>query len=322
MRIQIHILTLAAAIATAICLSSFCLAQDHIVSPDETFKFASRDTCDLFMDVYYPADGSEDTINGRRKPTILYMFGGGFKMGSRDDIEARKWFTLLTDAGFTVASIDYRLGLKDATKAGVGQAMQIHHAISIAVEDLFSATAFIIDNAAEVDIEPDNIILSGSSAGAISVMQAEWERANRFELAEVLPEDFKYAGVISFAGAVFSKRGAVRYKSEPAPTLIFHGTDDKIVNYKQLRAFNLAFEGGGRLSREFRRKAYNYSIYRYDGNGHEIAAAMVTTFPEQLRFIEDNIMAQKRRIIDAKVKDPSIEAFSLKTRKQIYGGDF
>lgn len=300
-------------------IASPAKAQDDIIKPDETFKFATKDTCDLFMDVYYPADGSEDTYNGTRKPMILFMFGGGFKGGTRDGAGAKRWFKMLTDEGYTVTSIDYRLGLKNATKAGVAQALQIHTAITMAVEDLFSATRFIIDNAETVDIDPNNIIITGSSAGAISVMQAEWELCNRSALAASLPEDFKYAGVISFAGAVFSKKGAVHYKKEPAPTLMFHGTDDKIVNYKQIRVLNLAFEGDGRLSKEFRKNGYNYNFFRYEGNGHEIASVMVRTLPEQIRFIEENILEGKKRILDAKVKDPSIKTFTLKNRKQLYG---
>ena len=37
--------------------------QDHSITPDGTYLYAQRDTCDLFMDVD-PAEGSTRTISG------------------------------------------------------------------------------------------------------------------------------------------------------------------------------------------------------------------------------------------------------------------
>ena len=125
-----------AVIAAMACAgSAACQAQD-LLKPDETFLFAERDSMGLYMDVYYPADGSEMTVDGVNKPTILYVFGGGFKAGRKDTPTAREWFRLLTDEGFTVAAIDYRLGLKEVD--GMGNINDIYNAIQIAVEDLFS----------------------------------------------------------------------------------------------------------------------------------------------------------------------------------------
>ena len=51
-------------------------AQDGLLSPDGTYMYERRDTCDLFMDVYEPAKGSRTTFMDRQKPTVLFMFGG------------------------------------------------------------------------------------------------------------------------------------------------------------------------------------------------------------------------------------------------------
>ena len=132
-----------AVIAAMACAgSAACQAQD-LLKPDETFLFAERDSMGLYMDVYYPADGSEMTVDGVNKPTILYVFGGGFKAGRKDTPTAREWFRLLTDEGFTVAAIDYRLGLKEVD--GMGNINDIYNAIQIAVEDLFSSILFLRD---------------------------------------------------------------------------------------------------------------------------------------------------------------------------------
>ena len=59
-----------------------------------TYKVAQRDTCDLFMDVYDPVIIPGDTLN---RPTILFVFGGGFVMGQRDDPWILPWFKLLNE---------------------------------------------------------------------------------------------------------------------------------------------------------------------------------------------------------------------------------
>ena len=309
----------AAVLAAFICLDcGTCRAQD-LLKPDETFMFAERDSLQLFMDVYYPADGSEMTVDGVNKPTILYVFGGGFKVGSRDSATARHWFRLLTDEGFTVAAIDYRLGLKD--KEGMGTLRDVYDAIQIAVEDLFTATKYILDNAEEVDIDPTSLVIAGSSAGAITVLQAEWELCNRSGTSVMLPIDFRYAGVMSFAGAIYSKKGRVHYTREPAPTLLFPGTADRIVTYRQIHLFNQAFQGSNVLARIMRGNGFNCSIYRYKDNSHEIAAAMYKTFPEQLAWLEHNIIGKEKRTIDATVNDPSIEVFPVNNLKTLYSGE-
>jgi len=295
-----------------------CRAQEGLLKPDETFLFAQKDSLDLYMDVYYPADGSEATVNGVNKPTILYVFGGGFKIGSRDNATARRWFRLLTDEGFTVAAIDYRLGLKD--KEGMGSIKDVYEAIQVAVEDLYSATKYILENAEEVDIDPSSLVIAGSSAGAITVLQADYQLCNRIGCAEMLPPDFHYAGVMSFAGAIYSKQGNVGYQRDPAPTLFFHGTSDKIVTYKQIKFLNLAFQGSKVLARIFRNNGYDYCIYRYKDNSHEIAAAMSATFPEQLAWLNHNIIGKEKRIIDATVNDPSIEVFQVNNLRTLYNG--
>jgi carboxylesterase type B len=76
-----------------------CIAASAQVTPDATYMFAQRDTCDLYMDVYDPADGSETSINGIDKPTVIFMFGGGFIRGTRDDEDYNKWFETMTENG-------------------------------------------------------------------------------------------------------------------------------------------------------------------------------------------------------------------------------
>lgn len=310
--------------ATILALSVFAGvetdAQTQIISPDGTYLFAERDTCSLFMDVYEPAKGSKTSIDGISRPTIIFMFGGGFVGGTRDDPDYHKWFRQMTDEGYRIISIDYRLGLKGSTKVGVAQVNVLDKAIHMAVEDLFSATSYIIDNAEQLSVDPDNIVISGSSAGAISVMQAEYEICNRTSWASVLPQGFNYAGVMSFSGAILSRKGKVKYESRPAPTLMLHGTSDELVPYRQIKVFNLGFFGGGKLVERFKKFGLDYNMYHFMGYGHEVAVSMETTMDIQREFLEKNVMQKKKRIVEAWISDPDVyKGGGPQSRKELYG---
>ena len=288
------------------------------VSPSGEYLFAQRDTCQLFMSVYEPDNEAITTINGKQKPTILFVFGGGFIMGDRNARAYLPWFRRYMDNGYRVITIDYRLGLKGAGNVGVKDIGVIYNAIEIGVEDLYTATSFIIDNSEAMGVDPNNIVIAGSSAGAMIVLQAEWHLCNRSGHSDILPKDFRYAGVMPFSGAIFSREGKIRYAVEPAPTLFFHGTQDKIVLYNKRVLFKNRLAGSNALAKTFEKNGYNYNIYRYEGNQHEIASAFLSTFDEQIRFLETNVMKGQKRIVDATVSDPSIKVWEVNSTKEIY----
>ena len=157
----------AAVIAIAATCGAAAREDSPAICPDGTYMFAERDTCELFMDVYNPAEGSGTFVGDREKPTVIFVFGGGFISGTRDDPYLLPWYKQLTDNGYKVVAIDYRLGLKGETKVGIAQVNALDRAIHMAVEDLFSATRYIIDNAGALEINPDNIVICGSSAGSV-----------------------------------------------------------------------------------------------------------------------------------------------------------
>lgn len=284
------------------------------ISPDATYLFAEKDGQELFMDVYEPAA----ECAAAEKPSIIFMFGGGFIDGERNNETYLPWFRQLTDNGYRVISIDYRLGLKGTNKVGIAQVNVLDKAIHMAVEDLYSATNYILENSESLGVNPEKIVISGSSAGAISVLQAEWENANRTSYAQVLPEDFRYAGVMSFAGAILSRTGKLKFKSEPAPILMLHGTADDIVNYKQTKFFNLGFFGSDKIVERLKKFGYCYKIYRYLENSHEIATHMEKSIGFQLDFLENNVIGKKKETMDAVIYDPSIKKW-VGTLDDMYG---
>ena len=110
------------------------------MEPDATVKYADRDTCALYMDIYEPDASKVVCEDGRQRPTIIHVFGGGFKEGSRAETWLRPWFREMNARGYRMITVDYRLGLKGVR--GVTQtefAGLLDKAIRMAVTDLFSA---------------------------------------------------------------------------------------------------------------------------------------------------------------------------------------
>lgn len=284
------------------------------IEPSGTYLYAQKDGEDLCLDIYEPADSAKlsvqlDSVTAVRKPTILFLFGGGFVQGSRDHAFYNSWFESLVAEGFRVVSIDYRLGLKGVGKMGIAQRDKLDRAIHLVVEDIFSCVLFLRENSAELGIDTDNLVLAGSSAGAISVLQADYELCNRTSYAANMPDGFRFAGVMAFAGAIYSTKGPVKYeKQAPAPTLFLHGTADKLVNYDQIRFLQIGFFGTNRLVERFSKFGYSYNAYRFRDHGHEIAMSMSWTLPLQLQFLMTNVIRQVPSVLDVSVSDPRIEA--------------
>lgn len=284
------------------------VVADEAFTPTATCQYAQRDTISLFLDIYAPTPGSETSIDGKAKPTVLFVFGGGFMEGHRNEPYYLPWFKMLADEGYSVVSIDYRLGLKGVHGAGINKAFLLatKNAIDMAVDDLYTATLWLMEHGMEYGIDARSMVVSGSSAGAITVMQAEYELSRRSERCASMPEDFNYAGVMSFAGAIYSMRGTPRYRSEPCPILLLQGMEDKIVQYGKIVVGPIFFGGAKPLAKIYRKHDYNYNAFRYVDHGHEIANNMVLSFPEEIRFIETNVMRGQKRIIDTEVDDPDI----------------
>lgn len=261
----------------------------------QTFVFADSEKQQLKMDVY---STNTDSIFSQQ-PCIVFVFGGGFKEGARDTKIYIDYFNYFANKGFIVASIDYRLGMKGEKAPSLFNYKPIEKSIDLAVEDLYTATAYLLKNAEELNIDTTQIIISGSSAGAITVLQADYEKRNQFESSNTLPALFQYAGVISFAGSIFSHQGTPSYKIVPAPTLFFHGSADKLVPYNNTRLFKIGMFGSNTLSKQFRKKGYPYLFYSMEGNGHEVSEyPMIDFLPEINKFITEYVINRKQLLID------------------------
>ena len=237
------------------------------------------------------------------RPCVVFVFGGGFATGVRDAQKYLSYFEMLTANGYDVVSIDYRLGLSatqspdyDAKAVGLRETIAtMKRSVDYAVEDLLCATRYILDHAEQWQIDFTKIVASGSSAGAITALQAENNICNRTAMAQVLPEGFNYAGVIAFAGAVFSIKGEPKWATAPCPTMLFHGTSDSNVPYRKAAVFGIGFYGSELLVGQFRKMGAPYWFYSAEYRSHSMAEEpMVRNHAEILRFLEQYVVGGQR----------------------------
>ena len=302
--------------------AQFVASRKMTLEPAETRLFAHRDTCDLYLDMYAPAPGTDLLPDGRHKPTILYVFGGGFITGRRNDPFCFPWFDLLLKEGYRLVCVDYRLGLKGVEMRFdlahlIDAANKTKRAVDMGVEDVFSAISYLAAHP-ELGVEMDNIVISGSSAGAMISLSSVCESCNRRALSKLLPEGFRFKGVMSFAGAIVTDTGKPSYADAPCPHLLFHGTDDGAVEYDKKAFGKRGMYGSSSVAEILAKTGCSYQIYRYLGHSHDMAANMEETWPEQKRFLEHSVIAGEALIIDALVDDPSMTVRQTITLSDIY----
>ncbi|MFZ4427819.1 MAG: alpha/beta hydrolase [Saprospiraceae bacterium] len=181
-------------------------------------KYAEKSGASLAMDVYLPGEYNKGY------PLILFVHGGGFSEGRRDDPRYVQFAENLADKGYPVASITYRLTMKGRSFGCDQPAENKIATFRAAAEDIWDATRYLHENARVFGfMAPPPIVLCGSSAGAEAVLHAAyWPEA-------LLPEGFRYAGVIGMAAAIIELEWI---SGENAlPTLLFHGIDDPLVPF-------------------------------------------------------------------------------------------
>lgn len=282
----------------------------------ETFIYSIKGQDTLRLDKYDLPSLDKD------RPCVIFLFGGGFIQGNRDSKGYLPFFHQLANNGYSVVSIDYRLGLKKAseerkrTKNANGNKAKMDllqslgiltNSINMAVEDLYDATNFIVNHAQDWKIDKSAIITSGSSAGAITVLHGEYELCNNRVLSRKLTKDFKYAGVIAFAGAIFDGDGDLQWATTPAPIQLFHGDADKNVPFNSI---TVEFAKAGLYGSKYiadKLDAVNspYYFYQVENAGHELAFnPMRENWNEIKSFLDKLVLGKQNRIINTCVKEP------------------
>lgn len=253
-----------------------------VVEAQEEYAYAVRGNDTLKMDVYLPVSSREDSS------CIIYLHGGAFRSGAKRHPFDSNYCALLASRGFVAVSVEYRQLFAGLTTDSLNLCNLIptfDTVLQAAVEDCAAAIAYVAEQAERWSISKRHLYLVGSSAGAITILQTDYCRANGIGWASMIPADLNLAGIISYSGAVFSRQGKVRYQQLPTPTCLFHGTRDRIVPYKGISFFRNRFEGSRRLVRKLKKADANYLIYRIEDLAHDVCEFGPMTIEELEYFI-------------------------------------
>ncbi len=247
----------------------------------------------LYLD-HYRAEG-EGT-----HPCVLFAFGGGFSHGSRNNERYLPYFDMLLKQGFDVVSVDYRLGMaytldKTEDVGPMEGAWAMYRSVNYAAEDVLRATKYVVDNAEKLGIDPSLIVASGSSAGAIAVLQAENYLSNRSRLAKIFPEKFNFAGVVAFAGAIYSVLGEPDWDAVPCPVMLFHGNADRNVPYRKATILATGFYGSDYIAEQLHAKGATYYFHSAHYRDHDLAVSPLTdNHDEILMFLSRCVLGGEK----------------------------
>lgn len=230
---------------------------------------------DLLMDIYQP----QGDVNEVR-PCILFIHGGAFLFGSREDVNGVNVCKDFVEKGYVAVSIDYRLGLNTFS------ASSAERAVYRGVQDTKAAIRFLKENYATYGIDTTRIFAMGSSAGSISAIHAAYfdedERTN-------IPSTFTTPdlGCISCSGNAFTHNdkpiaianlwGAIvdttYMEVGDVPMISFHGTNDFVVSPDSASPFNSPFfpalSGANYITPRLQNLGITTEYHKFYNQGHE-----------------------------------------------------
>jgi predicted esterase len=282
----------------------------------ETYTYSTKDGENLDLDIYLPEYDSEG-----KRPTLIYMHGGGFSSGERDSEGIQEFCNSLAGYGYVVASISYRLTRKGEA-SGFGCNCTANDKLNTfyaAVEDVQDAAFFLIENREQFGIDPQKIILAGSSAGAEAVLNTAYQPPYCYGLDS---GPVSFAGVIGMAGAIPDTTAL--YDESAVPSLLFHGTDDNLVPYataphhycSQDDPGYLILHGSETIANKLALLEIPCWLHTTCGGGHELAnTPMSGYFDEIIEFCYRYVVEEKgdtrHTIIEGETKNRDLDFFNL-----------
>lgn len=282
----------------------------------ETHTYATKDGQNLEMDIYLPQNDPDTD-----RPVIIYVHGGGFQDGTRNSDDIVQFCTNLAEFGYVVASISYRLTRK-GQPGGFGCDCPVSEKLETfdaAVADIQDATFYLIQNYEYLGIDPQKIILAGSSAGAEAVLITAYSPPVCYDLPS---GPVAYAGVIGMAGAIPDT--SIIYEESAVPSLFFHGTDDNLVPYataphhycEKDKPGYIILHGSHTLAKKLENLNVPYWLHTTCGGGHEMASQpMRNYFNEIIDFCYNFVLKgngeSRRTVVKSEKQNQKYEQFNF-----------
>ncbi|SOD88733.1 carboxylesterase family protein [Spirosoma fluviale] len=278
----------------------------------------------LKLDIFLPE--KSDTL--RKRPLLIFIHGGGFQNNDKVGAFSTMVCGSMARRGYVASSINYRLGI-DKSKSDT----TYFEAMYRAVQDAKAAVRFFRKNAQTYGIDPDQIFVMGSSAGAKTAMhlayldQVEvpaWVNTKRLGTLEGSSGNPGYSskvrGVINCWGAMINYRWI---QASDAPIFNVHGMADVTVAFDSSFSYHGFRHGSTILYDHALKLGIPTGLQLFEKTGHtldndkekqraaleEISHWLVTqlvqhepkTGPEVFKWTTD--IAQLRHL-DSTTKDP------------------
>lgn len=186
----------------------------------------------LKLDIYSPED---DEIQNR--PVIVWIHGGGFRHGNdKTQSYIVEMANRFTRKGYVCLAIDYRL--RENPKEDPGGT------ISDAVEDALKGLDWLRKNSESLKIDVSKIVIGGGSAGGMLGCNLCFN-----DRPDNKTDKNGIVGFVNLWGTPDLIWGELDIDKSDPPTIIVHGTEDKLVSYsnsvvlaEKLKANNVKHE--------------------------------------------------------------------------------
>jgi len=243
------------------------------------------------MDVYLPEGRTDSSTN-----IIIMVHGGAWTEGDKSDFNDAVAVLQSQLDNFALFNINYRLltQANDTTWVNIWPAQ---------IDDVNNAFDFIVSNAIEYHVNPNEIVIAGASAGAhLALLEGYKYNTNRRIKAVIDlfgPTDMK-ALFNSLTNVVFRSyiqlfmsgtpetnpgnyynASPLFFVSSNSPsTQIFHGAEDALVPISQSDSLNNRLTAAG--------VSHEYNVY--EGQGHGWTGEKLTdTYDKIISFIKSNV---------------------------------
>jgi predicted esterase len=276
----------------------------------------------LALRVYYPSD----LLPGEKRPLITLVHGGGFIGGNYSDFF--EFAEELASLGYIAASIQYRLckrndcllALNLGIPCNVSWGNSMVPSAYVAAVDVADGIRWLQDNSEDYFIDPENIIVGGYSAGAITALNVAFSSKEEFNqicagcgngstyLTEALTPPDGIKGVISLAGAMFNIDWIDDDENDIAVIMV-HGTSDGAVSYQEAPVYPCCgtyshlIAGSCKITGHLHAQGNSYYLMTAKGYGHDLTLnTLFETAIEQItgavaQVVNCNLPFQKHAII-------------------------
>jgi acetyl esterase/lipase len=188
------------------CGHAAVTSRDGIVYANPTLRDGTSRP--LSLDLVAPADG-------KPHPLIVYVPGGGFVSAVRTNGLPLR--TYLAEAGFTVASIEYRTQPEGATFVD-------------GLADVRSAVRFLRAGHAEYGVDPGKVALWGESAGGFLVAMAGTTASDqRYDVGDHLDQSSAVQAVVDKFGS--SDTAQIAADFDPAMRAMYANPQGPVAQY-------------------------------------------------------------------------------------------